>query len=149
MTHQYTYKYPHPAVAADCLVFGHCQDGTTRLLLIERGNEPCKGQWAFPGGFMNIDETADDAARRELWGGDRTHRRRLHPIGAFTAVDRDPRERVHSIAFWADVEGTPEAVGADDARAARWFPLTRLPRLAFDHAEILRRALYLKAKGVE
>ena len=130
MTHQYTYKYPHPAVAADCLVFGHCLDGTTRLLLIERGNEPCKGQWAFPGGFMNIDETADDAARRE-------------------PVDRDPRERVLSIAFWADVEGTPEAVGADDARAARWFPLTRLPRLAFDHAEILRRALYLKDKGVE
>ena len=54
-----------------------------------------------------------------------------------------------SIAFWADVEGTPEAVGADDARRARWFPLTGLPRLAFDHAEILRRALYLKEKGVE
>ena len=98
---------------------------------------------------MNIDETADDAARRELKEETGLTVAALHPIGAFTAVDRDPRERVLSIAFWADVEGTPEAVGADDARAARWFPLTRLPRLAFDHAEILRRALYLKGKGVE
>ena len=98
---------------------------------------------------MNIDETADDAARRELKEETGLTVDRLHPIGAFTAVDRDPRERVLSIAFWADVEGTPEAVGADDARRARWFPLTGLPRLAFDHAEILRRALYLKAKGVE
>ena len=87
---------------------------------------------------MNIDETADDAARRELKEETGLTVDTLHPIGAFTAVDRDPRERVLSIAFWAD-----------DARRARWFPFTRLPRLAFDHAEILRRALYLKAKGVE
>lgn len=72
----------------------------------------------------------------------------IHQIGAFTIVDRDPRERVLSVAFWTDVEGMPEVCGGDDARRARWFPLTELPPLAFDHAEILRRALYLKQKGV-
>lgn len=61
----YTYKYPHPAVTADCLVFAHTENGL-ELLLIQRRNEPCKGKWAFPGGFMNIDETTADAARREL-----------------------------------------------------------------------------------
>ncbi|MGI6222905.1 MAG: NUDIX domain-containing protein [Prevotella sp.] len=145
----YTYKYPHPAVAADCVVFGHNADGATMLLLIERKNEPCKGQWAFPGGFMNIDETADDAARRELQEETGLHVTDVHQIGAFTAVDRDPRERVLSVAFWTDVEGTPEVKGGDDAKRARWFPITALPPLAFDHAEILQRALYLKKKGVE
>lgn len=145
----YTYRYPHPAVAADCLVFGHAGNGETYLLLIQRKNEPCKGQWAFPGGFMNIDETADDAARRELKEETGLSVDKVHQIGAFTTVDRDPRERVLSIAFWTDIEGTPEVIGADDAKKAQWFPITDLPELAFDHAEILRRALYLKEKGVE
>ena len=145
----YTYRYPHPAVAADCLVFGHGGKGETYLLLIQRKSEPCKGQWAIPGGFMNIDETADDAARRELKEETGLSVDEVHQVGAFTTVDRDPRERVLSIAFWTDIEGTPEVAGADDAKKAQWFPITDLPELAFDHAEILRRALYLKEKGVE
>ena len=138
----YTYKYPHPAVAADCLVFGHCQDGTTRLLLIERSNEPCRGQWAFPGGFMNIDETADDAARRELKEETGLTVVTLHPIGAFTAVDRDPRERVISIAFYALVSKTKynEIKGGDDAAEAQWHKFCQLPELAFDHEEIIQSA---------
>jgi len=140
--------YPLPAVAADCVVFAHKQGEAPMVLLIERKNEPCKGQWAFPGGFMNIDETADDAARRELREETGLEVADIHQIGAFTTVDRDPRERVLSVAFWTDVEGMPEVCGGDDARRARWFPLTELPPLAFDHAEILRRALYLKQKGV-
>ena len=65
MEHGYTYKYPHPAVTADCVVFGfNGQD--LKILLIERGNDPYKGCWAFPGGFMNIDETAEQCAKREL-----------------------------------------------------------------------------------
>lgn len=143
----YTYKYPHPAVAADCLVFGH-KDGETFLLLIQRKNEPCKGQWAFPGGFMNIDETADDAARRELKEETGLIVTDVHQVGAFTAVNRDPRERVLSISYYAYVEGTPDVNGADDARKAQWFPLSDLPQLAFDHAEILQRAILLRQKGI-
>ena len=73
----YTYKYPHPAVTADCLVFAHTEN-CLELLLIQRRNEPCKGKWAFPGGFMNIDETTADAARREL------KKRRVWALGTFT-----------------------------------------------------------------
>ena len=61
----YTYNYPHPAVTADCLVFARTDEGI-KLLLIQRKNEPCKGKWAFPGGFMDIDETTIDAARQPL-----------------------------------------------------------------------------------
>ena len=96
--------HPLPAVAADCVVFAHQQGEAPMVLLIERKNEPCKGQWAFPGGFMNIDETADDAARRELREETGLAVADIHQIGAFTIVDRDPRERVLSVVFWTDVE---------------------------------------------
>lgn len=136
----YCYKYPHPAVTADCIVFGHSGERTW-LLLVERKHEPCKGQWAFPGGFMNIDETADDAARRELLEETGLRVDHLEQVGAFTKVDRDPRERVVTIAYRADIEGTPDVKGQDDALRARWFSMDELPPLAFDHAEILAVAI--------
>lgn len=135
----YTYKYPRPAVTADCLVLAH--DGSeVKLLLIQRGNDPFKGCWAFPGGFMNMDETAEDAARRELHEETGLSIGRLMQVGAFTAVNRDPRGRVITVAYlgWLD---TPQPVaGGDDARYARWFSLDSLPPLAFDHADILSQA---------
>lgn len=134
------YKYPHPAVTADCIVFGH-RAGADFILLVERRHDPCKGMWAFPGGFMNIDETADEAARRELREETGLCVTDVWQVGAFTRVDRDPRERVITIAYRADVEGTPAVCGADDAAEARWFPLDALPPLAFDHAEILKVSL--------
>ncbi|MBO4645779.1 MAG: NUDIX hydrolase [Bacteroidales bacterium] len=135
----YTYKYPHPAIAADCLVFSF--DGQElNVLLIERGSEPCKGMWAFPGGFMNIDETAEECATRELKEETGLDVCGLKQLGAFSAVHRDPRERVVSVAFYVLV--SPSAVsGGDDARDARWFPIQKLPPLAFDHENILRKAL--------
>ena len=100
---EYTYKYPRPAVTADCVVFGI--DGeTAKVLLIERGNEPFKGKWALPGGFMEIGETAEECARRELYeetGMDCTELTQLH---TFSDVHRDPRERVVSIAFYTITE---------------------------------------------
>ncbi|MBR1883017.1 MAG: NUDIX hydrolase [Muribaculaceae bacterium] len=135
----YTYRYPHPAVTTDCVVFGF--DGVhLNVLLVERGNEPHKGSWAFPGGFLNIDEDAPDGARRELLeetGMQVTH---MEQLGAFTRPDRDPRERVISIAYFALVRVGDVAAG-DDAACARWFPINRLPELAFDHQEIFERAL--------
>ena len=138
----YTYKYPHPAITADCVVFAH--DGEDiKVLLIQRKNEPCKGCWALPGGFMNIDETADDAARRELKEETGLEVNDVHQVGAFTKVDRDPRERVVTIAYYTIINGIKDVTGSDDAALAKWFSLYALPPLAFDHAEILKKAAHL------
>lgn len=135
----YTYNYPHPAVTADCLVFAHTDEGM-KLLLIQRKNEPCKGKWAFPGGFMDIDETTIDAARRELKEETGLVVGELHRVGIFDAVDRDPRERIITVAYYTILDKTAEVSGLDDAAQAKWFSLTELPDLAFDHKEILQEA---------
>lgn len=136
----YTYKYPRPAVTADCVIFCTGDDGGHKVLLIRRGNEPFKGMWALPGGFMEMDETLEQCARRELqeetgckWSGPLTE------LGSFSRVDRDPRGRTVTVAFMAEMEEMPVA-GGDDAREARWFPLSQLPSLAFDHEEIVQTA---------
>ena len=135
----YTYNYPHPAVTADCLVFAHTDEGM-KLLLIQRKNEPCKGKWAFPGGFMDIDETTVDAARRELKEETGLVVGDLHRVGIFDAVDRDPRERIITVAYYTILDKPAEVSGLDDAAQAKWFLLTELPDLAFDHKEILQEA---------
>ncbi len=135
---RYHYKYPHPAVTTDCVVFA-IDGGTVSVLLVRRGNEPHKGRWAFPGGFLNIDEHADAGVLRELeeeTGLRLTAARQFH---TFTQPDRDPRERVISIAYYA-VTRRQAVAGGDDAADARWFSTDALPPLAFDHAEMLRKA---------
>ncbi len=136
---EYTYKYPHPAVAADCVVFGF--DGSElKVLLIERGLEPYKGMWAFPGGFMKIDESAEQCAVRELVEETGLKLTYLEQLKAFSGVCRDPRERVISVAFYALVKSS-EVKGGDDAAQAQWFPVDKVPQLAFDHDYILREAM--------
>ena len=135
----YTYDYPRPAVTADCVVFCNDSDGLS-VLLIERANEPFKGCWAFPGGFMDMEENAEDCARRELKEETGLQLEHMEQIGVFTDVDRDPRGRTVSIAYSALVEKRP-VIGADDAAQARWFPISEIPALAFDHERILRAAL--------
>lgn len=138
-TGTYTYDYPRPAVTADCVVFSNDSDGLS-VLLIERANEPFKGCWAFPGGFMDMDEDAEACAIRELKEETGLQLEHMKQIGAFTDVDRDPRGRTVSIAYSALVEKRL-VIGADDASQARWFPIDSIPSLAFDHEEILRAAL--------
>ena len=138
----YTYKYPHPAVTTDCIVFGF--DGTgLNILLIKRGIEPYKDCWAFPGGFLNMDETAEEGALRELHEETGIEEIYVEQLQAFTKVDRDPRERVITIAFTAFVrqEDYGYVKGGDDAKEAKWFSINELPPLAFDHDEILKIAL--------
>lgn len=135
----YTYDYPRPAVTADCVVFSNDSDGLS-VLLIERANEPFKGCWAFPGGFMEMDEDAEACAIRELKEETGLQLEHMEQIGAFTDVDRDPRSRTVSIAYSALVEKRP-VIGADDAAQARWFPISEIPALAFDHEKILRAVL--------
>ena len=110
---QYTYRYPHPAVTTDCVVFGY--DGLhLNVLLIERGGEPYKGYWAFPGGFLNIDEDAPDGARRELLEETGLEATDIEQLGAFASPDRDPRERVISIAYFT-LTRVKEVKEGDDA----------------------------------
>ena len=137
----YSYKYPRPAVTADCVVIGSAADSSRYVLLIQRGNEPYKGCWALPGGFMDMDETLEQCALREL-----KEETGLTPSGditelkSFSTVDRDPRGRTITVAFLIEMPMT-EAKGGDDAADARWFPLNELPPLAFDHDEIIKEAL--------
>ena len=137
----YTYKYPHPAVTTDCVVFGF--DGSNlNLLLIERGIEPFKGKWALPGGFMNMDETAEQGAMRELQEETSIKDIYIEQFHTFTSVNRDPRERVLTIAFLAFIRQEKyEVIAGDDAAKAQWFPIDHLPELAFDHKEIIAMAL--------
>ena len=136
---KYYYKYPHPAVATDCVIFGF--DGMSiKVLLIQRGIEPYKGQWALPGGFVGIDESAEECARRELQEETGLDGVSVEQFHTFSDINRDPRERVISIAYYALVK-LSEVRGGDDASKAQWFSYNDIPSLAFDHDCILRMAL--------
>ncbi|MDR2083606.1 MAG: NUDIX hydrolase [Bacteroidales bacterium] len=133
MQAKYCYRFPHPSVTSDCVVFAF--DGKELfVLLIERGNEPYKGYWAFPGGFMEIDEPAENTAVRELKEETGLSISKIQQLQAFSAVHRDPRERVVSIIFYSLMKFKDRNVsGCDDATKAQWFKINNLPKLAFDH----------------
>lgn len=137
----HSYQYPRAALTVDCVVFGF-DEGDLKVLLIERGLEPFKGRWALPGGFVRVDETIDEAARRELAEEAGLRNVFLEQLYTFGAVDRDPRERVVSVAYYALVKlAAYDTRAATDAADARWFPVAKVPKLAFDHAEIFASAL--------
>lgn len=137
----YTYKYPRAALTVDCVVFGY-DEGELKVLLIQRALEPFKGRWALPGGFIRVDETVDEAARRELAEETGIRNVFLEQLYTFGAVKRDPRERVVSVAYYALVKlSDHRAKAATDADNVEWFPVSKIPKLAFDHADILAMAL--------
>ncbi len=136
---QYCYKYPRPALTADCIVF--TRETSPRVLLIERGDEPYKGSWAFPGGFMNMDETTEQCAIRELEEETGMRIDNIQQIGTYSKVDRDPRGRTITVAYLSVVDAPCEVNGQDDAAKAQWFPIDALPKLAFDHDEIMKDAI--------
>ena len=137
----FTYEYPRPALAVDCVVSG-LDDDDLKVLLIRRDLEPFRGRWALPGGFVRVDETVDDAARRELSEETGVSRVFLEQLYTFGALGRDPRERVVSVAYLALVNLSDHRVkAATDAREAAWFAVSDMPALAFDHDEIVAMAL--------
>lgn len=136
----FCYDYPRPSVTVDVILF--YRDGERiDVLLIKRGRAPFKGAWAFPGGFVEQDESLERAAARELKEETGLEGMQLEQLGAFGDPGRDPRGHTVSIAFVALLESRADGIGADDADEAQWHSAKRPPRLAFDHKKILRRAL--------
>jgi 8-oxo-dGTP diphosphatase len=136
---RYSYEYPRPALAVDCVVFG-LDAADLKVLLIQRKLEP-KHEWALPGGFVHIDETLDTAARRELEEEAGIKDAFLEQLYTFGELDRDPRERVVTVAYYALVKlGDHKIRAATDAEGVAWFALDHLPQLAFDHRRIIDSA---------
>lgn len=137
----HTYEFSRPALTVDIVVFALDQN-ELQVMLIQRDLEPYAGRWALPGGFVRVDETLDDAAARELQEETGLKDIFLEQLYTFGEVDRDPRERVVTVAYYALVNLEGHTVKAStDARNAAWFPVTELPKLAFDHRQIVATAL--------
>lgn len=137
---KYIYEYPRPAVTVDCVIFGFDED-KLKILLTKRDIEPYIGEWALPGGFIDPDETSDDCARRKLQEEAGLKNIYLEQLYTFSNIDRDPRYRVISIAYYALVRSTDYHLQAGSGIAdVQWFPLTEIPALAFDHKEIINVA---------
>ena len=137
----FTYEYPRAALTVDCVVFG-LDDEDLKVLLIQRDQEPFAGRWALPGGFVRLDETVDQAARRELQEETGLEKVFLEQLYTFSDLERDPRERVVTVAYYALVRLSAHQVkAATDARNAAWFAVDDLPDLAFDHDTIFPAAL--------
>lgn len=142
----FTYEFPRGVLTVDCVVFG-LDDDELKVMLIQRDLAPFQGEWALPGGFVRLDETLDDAAKRELQEETGLQNVFLEQLYSFGAVQRDPRERVVSVAYFALVNLADHKVqAATDARDAGWFAVHDVPTLAFDHNEILQIA-FNRLKG--
>jgi len=139
---KYVYDWPRPMVSVDAAVFAFFGN-KAKVLLVNRKNEPFKGKWGLPGGFVDIDEELDDAVARELAEETGLVGVRLEQIHTFGNVGRDPRGRVITVTFMGIVtEGQNKLKAGDDAAKARWFDIGKLPKdLAFDHNEVVRFAI--------
>jgi 8-oxo-dGTP diphosphatase len=111
------------------------------ILLIKRLKEPFKDCWALPGGFVDENEDLEVAAKRELVEETSVKVNTLEQIGTFGKPYRDPRSHTVSVAYYGNVPENTIAIAADDAKEAYWFPINDLPELAFDHKEIIEKAL--------
>lgn len=136
----YTYNYPRPAVTADIIIIKKSNDQQF-VLLIERKHPPFEGMWALPGGFLEMDETLDEAALRELQEETGIEGVELKQFHTFSKVNRDPRHRTITTVFIGYTDDKISAVAGDDAANAEWFPLKSLPALAFDHGEVMEMVM--------
>ena len=147
ITVSFTYQYARPAITADCIIFKQTEEDL-EVLLIQRGNEPFKGMWAFPGGFAEVGECLEETARRELEEETGLTNIPLLQLQAFSNPDRDPREHVITVAYYAVIDVEKQKItAASDASAVDWVSVSALPELAFDHKEILCYALNHIEKG--
>lgn len=133
----YTYQYPRPAVTADIALFSKEKE-EYHLLLIQRKRPPFQNMWALPGGFMDINETLEACAKRELYEETGIAELPLEQFRSYSELYRDPRHRTVTCVFFGVVDRKPDVVPGDDAADARWFNSNSLPSLAFDHKKIIQ-----------
>lgn len=138
----YSYEFPRPALTVDCVVFGLDEDNLLKIMLIQRQLPPFQGQWALPGGFVRVEESLEEAARRELREETGIENVFLEQLYTFGNVNRDPRDRIVTVAYYALINLWEHRIKATtDASDAAWFPLKKIPPLPFDHDHILATAL--------
>lgn len=138
---RYVYDWPRPMVTTDALVFANVEDNP-KVLLIQRGQDPYKGKWAFPGGFIEMDEELHDAVARELEEETGLSGVDLHQMHTFGTIGRDPRGRMITVTFIGIVPADQMDVTAgDDAAQAKWFDIDKLPPMAFDHDRVAEMAI--------
>lgn len=133
----YKYEYPRAALTVDSIVYV-IENGSTYILLIQRGREPFKNIWALPGGFIEMDETLETACKRELAEETGLQVENMSQFKTYDAINRDPRHRTISVVFLAKLTEKQKVTSGDDAARAEWFPISDLPELAFDHSQILK-----------
>lgn len=143
---KYCYDYPRPCVTTDMVIFRE-NEGTMELLLIERKNEPYKGCWAFPGGFLNDNETLEQCASRELEEETSLKDLVLTQFKAYSSLKRDPRHRTITIVFVGFLTSDQSEIAGDDAAKAKWFSISAFPSLAFDHQQIIDDVLEDLSEG--
>jgi 8-oxo-dGTP diphosphatase len=137
----FTYDYPRPMVTVDAVVFRKNRNGT-EVLLIQRGHYPYEGMWALPGGFVDMEETLEEAIIRELEEETGLKGVELTQLHAYSEIHRDPRGRNISITFFGLAgSDNPSVKAGDDAADARWYPVDKMPELAFDHIKVVEMAL--------
>lgn len=137
----YTYEYERPALATDCAIFGF-DGGELKLLLLERENAPFRGTWALPGGFVHMQETTEAAAKRILLEKAGIRNVFIEQLYTFSEIERDPRERIVSVAYFALVNKTQfRLIAGRDTIQAEWHPISALPELGFDHRNIVSLAV--------
>jgi 8-oxo-dGTP diphosphatase len=140
-TNNFTYEYERPALATDCVIFGF-DGGELKLLLIEREKDPFKNKWALPGGFVFMQETTEECAKRILLEKTGVKNMFIEQLYTYSDIDRDPRERIVSVAYYALVNKHQyELIAGRDTTKAEWFELSKLPKLAFDHDKIVKAAI--------
>lgn len=143
----YNYTFPRAALTTDAIVFVKELE-KTYVLLIQRGAEPFKNKWALPGGFIEMDETLENACKRELFEETGLKVTGMQQFKTYDAVDRDPRQRTISVVYFAELPEKKIVKGGDDAIRAGWYLIDKLPELAFDHAQILADFFNSKSSGM-
>ena len=145
----YTYEHPRPSVTVDLVIFTIAEHDL-KVLLIRRAQEPFKNKWALPGGFVEMDESLEEAAARELKEEASVSDVYLEQLYTFGDPKRDPRGRVISVAYFALVDASRQNIrAADDAAEAQWHSVFKPPKLAFDHRKILDYAVWRLRNKIE